>query len=147
MANPRSPSYRSREGQKISLLKLSIKNLRGYGRYTHILDGYKIQEQRLDVTRAGDAEAAVLISMDKTGLQDPSPEEALGRLRLELNKVKGLVSWSAYNAVLDAGNIIAYLSTFSKRVRAKRISDTGEQELFETMGCIIGRKRLSIIQR
>ncbi|KAM0513662.1 hypothetical protein ACHAPE_007712 [Trichoderma viride] len=77
---------------------------------THVPNGHKVQEQRLDITRAGDAEATVLISMDKTGLENPSKEEALDRLRLELGNVKGLVSWDAFNAVLDPGDVIAYLS-------------------------------------
>lgn len=77
---------------------------------THIPDGHKIQEQRLDVTRAGDAEAVVLVSMDNTGLQNPSQEEVLDRLYLELNNVKGLVSWSAFQAVIDPEDVITYLS-------------------------------------
>jgi heme-degrading monooxygenase HmoA len=77
---------------------------------THVPDGQKIQEQRLDITRAGDAEATVLISLNKTGLQDPTKEEALERLGLDLSNVEGLVSWDAFNAVLDPGDIIAYLS-------------------------------------
>ncbi|KAL7917314.1 hypothetical protein ACQKWADRAFT_45484 [Trichoderma austrokoningii] len=77
---------------------------------TQVPNGHKVQEQRMDITRAGDAAATVLISMDKTGLENPTKEEALERLQLELNNVKGLVSWDAFDAVLTPGDIVAYLS-------------------------------------
>lgn len=95
---------------------------------THKPDGYKIQEQRLDATRAGDAEAVVLVSMDKTVLQDTSQEEILRHLCLELNKVEGLVSWSAFNAVLDPGDIIAYLSFTTANAACDFLKAHGEQE-------------------
>ncbi|KAL6909288.1 hypothetical protein GGI43DRAFT_395085 [Trichoderma evansii] len=77
---------------------------------TKVPVGYEVQEQRLDITRTGDAEAVVLISIEKTGLQNPSSKAALQHLGLQLDKVKSLVSWDIFDSVLSPGDLIAFLS-------------------------------------
>lgn len=44
---------------------------------TKVPVGHEVQEQRLDITRTGDAEAVVLLSIERTGLQNPSSEAVL----------------------------------------------------------------------
>ncbi|KAL7930226.1 hypothetical protein V8C35DRAFT_313302 [Trichoderma chlorosporum] len=77
---------------------------------THIPEGHEIKEQRLDVTRTGNAEAVLLISIEKTGLENPTPEATFEYFRLEFNQIDNLVSWDIFDAVLDPGDILAYLS-------------------------------------
>ncbi|KAL6834336.1 hypothetical protein J3E69DRAFT_326561 [Trichoderma sp. SZMC 28015] len=101
---------------------------------THIPEGYGIHEQRLDITRAGDAEAVVLISMNKTGLQNPNPEEVLDYFRLESNKIKGLVSWDVFDAVLDPGDIIAYLSFATANAASEFLKGCEEKNDFRYRG-------------
>ncbi|EHK21623.1 uncharacterized protein TRIVIDRAFT_222865 [Trichoderma virens Gv29-8] len=90
---------------------------------THIPEGHKLEEQRLDITRTGDAEAIVLISMNETALQNPHPNEVLELLNLEVDPLASLVSWDIFEAVLSPGDVIAYLSfktsdTSSEFIRA-----------------------------
>ncbi|KAM0248990.1 hypothetical protein ACHAQJ_009239 [Trichoderma viride] len=72
--------------------------------------GYKVQEQRLDMTRTGDAEAVVLISIDETGLLNPSSKDVFKHLGVELDQAKSLVSWDIFDAVLSPGDLIALLA-------------------------------------
>ncbi|KAL7940653.1 hypothetical protein V8C42DRAFT_362124 [Trichoderma barbatum] len=92
---------------------------------THVPEGYELEEQKMDITRTGDAEAVVLISMNKAALQNPSPEVVLEHFSLELDPLDNLVSWDIFDAVLSPGDIIAYLSFKSADASAAFIRGYG----------------------
>ncbi|KAL7904787.1 hypothetical protein GGI35DRAFT_462653 [Trichoderma velutinum] len=106
---------------------------------THIPEGYGIQDQRLDVTRAGDAEAVVLVSMNKTGLQNPNPGEVLDYFRLESNNIKDLVSWDVFDALLDPGDAIVYLSFTTANAASEFLKECGAQKEFRYRGARVIR--------
>lgn len=95
---------------------------------THILEGYEIQDHRRDITRIGDAEAVVLISMDRTELQNPMPGGVLDRLGLDLKQANNLVSWDVFNSVLSPGDLIAYLSFRNADAASGFVETYGEKE-------------------
>lgn len=76
---------------------------------TKVPEGFEVQEQRLDITRTGDAEAVVLMSIEKTGLQNPSSEAVFQHLGVQLYQAKNIVSWDIFNAVLSPGDLIAFI--------------------------------------
>lgn len=72
---------------------------------THIPNGHKIEEQRLDETEVGQGTAVSLIDFEKpTELKNDPEGDALS---LGLNtKASGLISWDIYDAVLAPGKHI-----------------------------------------
>jgi heme-degrading monooxygenase HmoA len=80
---------------------------------THLPTGYRLDEQRLDVTEVGDG-TTVTLSIPSTPYQDGALEESAAEAVADTlglrSGAEGLTSWDVFDAVLEPGNPILLMS-------------------------------------
>jgi heme-degrading monooxygenase HmoA len=75
---------------------------------SHPPKGHEVIQQRYDATKVGKAKTAILVEIKKSGLKDPSADEALSSMGLNTD-LFGLISWDVFDSILTPGNLIALL--------------------------------------
>lgn len=78
--------------------------------HTKVPAGYEVQGQSLNITHTGDEGAIVLINIENSGFQNPSPEVVLQYLGLQPVRANSLVSRDIFDYILSPGVFIAFLS-------------------------------------
>jgi heme-degrading monooxygenase HmoA len=82
---------------------------------THLPEGYKLEEQRLDETVVGEGTTVTLIDGKRPPewASQAKPEDVAQWLRLA-TEAPGLVSWDVFDAVLTPGDVILLVSWRNK---------------------------------
>jgi heme-degrading monooxygenase HmoA len=86
---------------------------------TKIPEGFKLHEQRLDETEAGEATTVILINgrLDSDSLKNTNAEDIAKNLGLR-SMPEGLVNWDVFDAVLTPGDVIL-LSSWRTQLQAE----------------------------
>ena len=78
---------------------------------THVPEGHKLQEQRLDETEVGEATTITLIDAKQPAEWTETPNAAICSENLGLNpRASGLIAWDVFDAVLRPGDLILLMS-------------------------------------
>jgi heme-degrading monooxygenase HmoA len=93
---------------------------------THIPDGQRLVEQRLDETQTGTAAAAVLLDthIDPDAVSQHTAEHLAERLGLD-RAADGLVDWDVYDAVLTPGDVMLMTTWRTAGDAGRFVADPG----------------------